>query len=189
MAALRNSDHVVVSVSIDFKLNSKGDVPCEDIFKLRASAADSEFCEWVQVLTDVYILHRKYRLHDLQLPVLLPWLIEITFFVCTNRVNLLNLKSSSDRLVIVAKEFLKLPNSNMLIKQSTTSQKTESWDFRRIAKSVLNKGKSVTLLYSAARRCCLLHLIKQNRLLKTFLWTVILMNHVSLYLPSLLELI
>ena len=25
------------------------DVPCEDIFKLGASAAASEFCEWVQL--------------------------------------------------------------------------------------------------------------------------------------------
>ena len=36
------------------------DVPWEDIFKLGASAAASEFCEWVQVGIDVYIPHRKY---------------------------------------------------------------------------------------------------------------------------------
>ena len=66
---LGNSDHVVVSVSIDFPTNSKRDAPfhriaydysradwaglCdylrdiswEDNFKLRASAAASEFCE------------------------------------------------------------------------------------------------------------------------------------------------
>ena len=76
-----NSDHVVVSVSIDFPLNSQRDalfhciaydysradwsslydhlrgVPWEDIFKLSASAAASEFCEWVQVGIDVYIPH------------------------------------------------------------------------------------------------------------------------------------
>ena len=64
-----NSDHVVVSVSIDFPINSKQDalfhrvaydyshadwdglhdclrdVPWEDIFKLSASAVASEFCE------------------------------------------------------------------------------------------------------------------------------------------------
>ena len=33
-----------------------------------------------------------------------------------------------------------------------------------------------------AKRCCLLHLIKQNCLLKTFLRTPILMTRVSLYL-------
>ena len=35
-------------------------------------------------------------------------------------------------------------------------------------------------LYSTTRRCCLLHLIKQNRLLKIFLRTVILMTRISL---------
>ena len=82
---LRNSDHIVVSVSIDFSSNSQWDalfhriaydyshadwdglcdhlrdVPWEDIFKLGASAAASEFCEWVQVGIDVYIPHRKYQ--------------------------------------------------------------------------------------------------------------------------------
>ena len=37
------------------------DVPWEDIFKLGASAAASEFCQWVQVGIDVYIPHRKYQ--------------------------------------------------------------------------------------------------------------------------------
>ena len=82
---LRNSDHVVVSVSIDFPSNSHRDalfhhiaynyscadsdglcdylrdVLWEDIFKLGASAAASEFCERVQVGIDVYIPHRKYQ--------------------------------------------------------------------------------------------------------------------------------
>ena len=44
------------------------------------------------------------------------------------------------------------------------------------------------LLYSTAQRCCLLHLIKQNCLPKTFLRTLILMNQVSFYLFSLLDL-
>ena len=82
---LGNSDHVVVSVSIDFPTNSQQDapfhriaydysradwdglcdhlrdVPWEDIFKLGASAAASEFCEWVQGGIDVYIPHRKWQ--------------------------------------------------------------------------------------------------------------------------------
>ena len=81
---LGNSDHVVVSVSIDFPSNSQQDAlfhciaygyscadwdglcdhlrdgPWEDMFKLGASAAASEFCEWVQVGIYVYIPHRKY---------------------------------------------------------------------------------------------------------------------------------
>ena len=68
---LGNSDHVVVSVSIDFPTNSQQDapfhriaydysradwdglhdhlrdVPWEDIFKLDACAPASKFCEWV----------------------------------------------------------------------------------------------------------------------------------------------
>ena len=75
---LGNSDHVVVSVSIDFPTNSQQDapfhhiaydyscadwdglcdhlrdVPWEDIFKL-----GSEFCEWIQVGIDVYICHTE----------------------------------------------------------------------------------------------------------------------------------
>ena len=82
---LVNSDHVVVSVSIDFPTNSQQDapfhriaydysradwdglhdhlrdVPWEDIFKRGASAAAREFCEWVQVGIDVYIPRRKYQ--------------------------------------------------------------------------------------------------------------------------------
>ena len=90
---LGNSDHVVVSVSIDFPINSKQDtpfhrvaydysradwnglqdhlrdVPWEDIFKLSACAAASGFCEWVGVGIDVYIPHRKYQLK----PHSFPW--------------------------------------------------------------------------------------------------------------------
>ena len=81
---LEDSDHVV-SVSTDIPTNSQWDapfhciaydysladwdglcdhlrdVPWEDLFKLGASAAASEFCEWVQVGIDVYIPHRKYQ--------------------------------------------------------------------------------------------------------------------------------
>ena len=69
------------------------DVPREDIFKLDASAAAREFCERVQVGIDVNIPHRKYQVkpQSSQL-VLLPYFIEITFFVCIKRINLLILK-------------------------------------------------------------------------------------------------
>ena len=64
------------------------------------------------------------HLHGFQLLVLLPKFIEIPFFVCTNRINLLNVKSSVYRLVIIAIGLLKLPNLYMLIKQeSITFQK------------------------------------------------------------------
>ena len=81
---LENSD-IVVPVCIDFPLNSKENAPFhpmaydyspadwddfryhlrviswEDIFKLSASAAASEYCEWVQVGIDVCIPHGKYQ--------------------------------------------------------------------------------------------------------------------------------
>ena len=37
------------------------DLPREDTSQLSASAAASEFCEWVQVGIDVYIPHHKYQ--------------------------------------------------------------------------------------------------------------------------------
>ena len=46
------------------------DVPWENIFKLAASAAAREFCEWVQVGSDAYISHRKYQVK----PHSYPWL-------------------------------------------------------------------------------------------------------------------
>ena len=67
--------------------------------------------------------------------------------------------------------------------------KLGSGEFRGNASNLLNKGKSAILLYSTARRCCLLHLIKQNCLLKTFLGILILMIQVSPCMLSLLELI
>ena len=118
---LGNPDHVVVSVSIDFPTNSQQDapfhriaydysranwyglcdhlrdVPWEDIFKLGASAAASEFCEWVQVGIDVYIPHRKYQVK----PHSSPWFSAACaaaivhrnhFFVCTKGKNLLILR-------------------------------------------------------------------------------------------------
>ena len=81
---LENSDHAFASASIDFPSYSQQDaapapfhciaydyspadwdglcdnlrdVPWEDIFKLSASTAAREFCEWVQVGIDVYISH------------------------------------------------------------------------------------------------------------------------------------
>ena len=82
---LRNSDHVVVSVSIDFPISSKydalfhcmaynysladwdglcdhlRDLPWEDMFKLTASAsATTEFWERIQVGIDKYIPHHNY---------------------------------------------------------------------------------------------------------------------------------
>ena len=116
--------------------------------------------------------------------------------MCTNKISLLNLKQSSDRLVIFTKSFLKLANLHMLIKQkspskteeSITSQKLGSMEFWWIANSVLNKGWSDIPPLFNGWRCCLVYLIKQNCLRTFFLRPLILMTWVSLYLFCLFEL-
>ena len=59
----------------------------------------------------------------------------------------------------------------------------------RMLDSFLKKDKSLIILHLMALRCCLLHLIKQNCLLKTLLRTFIFLTQASLYLLSLLWLI
>ena len=193
---LGNSNHVV-SVSIDFPSNSQWDapfhyiaydhsradwyglcdhlrdVPWEDIFKLGASAAASEFCEWVQVGIDVCIPHRKYQVKPHSSPLFsaacAAAIVHRNHFFCLYQKD-----KSSD--------------SKVKFRQASNPCK-RVLDFWQIANSVLNKGKSAIpplfngpeVLSSAS--------IKQNCLLKTFLNTLILMIQISLYLLSLLELI
>ena len=110
--------------------------------------------------------------------------------MCTKRINLLSLKLSSGRLVIIAKEFLNLPNLHMQMKQRSLSLPTNLTlgTFGELPIVFSTKVNLLYLLYSMSWRCCLLHLIKQHCLLKTFLRTLILMTQVSLNLVSLLEL-
>ena len=175
---LGNSDHVVVSVSIDFPINSKQDtplhcmaydysradwdglrdhlrdVPWEDIFKLRASAAATEFCEWVQVGIDVYIPHPKSQVK----PHSSPWfsaacaaaIVHRNHFFCLYQQN----KSSESKVKFRQAsnhckrvlEAAKLAYATKT-KESITSQKLGSCDFWRIANSVLNKSAIPPLFY------------------------------------------
>ena len=169
---LGNSDHVVVSVSVDFPLNSQQDnpfhrigydytcdwdglcdhlrdAPWEDIFKLGASAAASEFCEWVQVEIDVCIPHRKYqvKLHSS------PWfsaacaaaIVHKNHFFCLyqkdkfsdSKVKIRQASNPCKRVL----EAAKFAYANKT-KESITSQKLGSCDFWQIANIVVNKGKS-----------------------------------------------
>ena len=166
---LGNSNHVVVSVSIEFPANSQRDtpfhhiaygysradwdglrdhlrdVPWEDIFKLGASAAASEFCEWVQVGIDVYIPHRKYQVK----PHSFPWFLAACATAIVHRNHLFRLyqkDKSSDSKVKFRQasnhckrvlEAAKLAYANKT-KESITSQKLGSQDFWRIANSVRN---------------------------------------------------
>ena len=112
------------------------DFPWEDIFKLGASSAATEFCECFQVGVDVYIPHDKYQFkcHSFsivfQLLVLLPKYRGTTFFICTNRINLLPLKWSyaSNHCKRVL-EATKLPYAN----EAKESQKLGSHNFWSIA--------------------------------------------------------
>ena len=170
---LNNSDHVVVSVSIDFPTNLQQDalfhriaygysradwdgfrdhlrdVPWENTFKLGASAADSELCEWVQVGIDVYIPHRKYQVKSHSS----PWFSAACAAAIVHRNHFFRLyqreksfdskvkfRQASNRCKIFL-EAAKLAHANKT-KESITSQKLGSLDFWRIANSVLNKGKS-----------------------------------------------
>ena len=125
------------------------DVPWEDIFKLSASAAASEFCEWVQVGIDVYIPNRKYQVK----PHSSPWFSAACTAAIVHRNHFFHLyqrEKSSDSKVKFRQtsnhckrvlESAKLTYANKT-KKSSTSQKLGSRDFWRIANSVLNKGKS-----------------------------------------------
>ena len=143
------------------------------------SAAACEFCELVQVGIDVYILNLKYqvKLHSF------PWfsaacavakIYRNHFLVCTNRINLQNLEQSSHRLAIVAKRFSKLSNLHMLIKQKSPSlpRNLALTTFGKLLIVFSTKANLLYLFYSMASRCCLLHMIMQNCLLKTFLRTL-----------------
>ena len=181
---LGDSDHVVVSVPIEFPINPKQDtpfhrlaydysradwdglrdhlrdVPWDDIFKLSASAATTEFCEWVQVGIGVYIPHRKYQAK----PHSSPWFSAACAAVIVHRNHFFHLYQKD-------KSFESLGT------------------FGELLIAFLTKVNLLYLLYSTDRRCCLLHLMKQNYLLKSFPSTQILMTLVYFYLFSLLELI
>ena len=192
---LGNSDHVVLSVSIEFPTNSQRDapfqciaydysrddwdglrdhlrdVPWEDIFKLGASAAASEFCEWVQVGIDVYIPHRKYQVK----PHSSPWFSAACAAAIAHRNRFFRLyqkdKTSDSKVKFKQAnnhckrvlEAAKLAYANKI--KNFTSQKLGSQGIWRIANSVL---------YSMVQSCCILHLVKQIYVLKAFLRTLIM---------------
>ena len=115
------------------------DVPWEDISKLSASAAAGELCEWVQVGTDVYIPHQKYRIK----PHSSPWVLE-AFAAAIVQINhffrLYQQNKSSESKAKFRQasnhckrvlEAAKLAYGNKT-KEFISSQKFGSWDFLRI---------------------------------------------------------
>ena len=126
------------------------------MFKLGASAAASEFCEWVQVGIDVYISHRKYQVE----PHSSPWFSSACAVAIAHRSHFfrlyqkdqssaskVKLRQASNRCKRVL-EAAKLAYANKT-KESITSQKLGCRGFWRIANSVLNKGKpAITPLFN-----------------------------------------
>ena len=121
------------------------DVPWEDIFKLGASAAASE---WVQVGIDVYIPHRKHQVK----PHSSPWFSA----ACTTAIVHRNLffqlyqkdksSASKEKFRLASNHCKRVLEAAKLAyaktKDSITFQKLGSFDFQQIASYVLNKGKS-----------------------------------------------
>ena len=159
LSLLGNSDHVVVSISTDFPINSKQDalfhgiaydhscadwdgirdhlrdVPWEDIVKLSTSAAAREFCEWVQVGIDVYIPHCKYQVK----PHSSPWFSAACAAAMVHRNHFFRLYQQN-------RSFESKIKFRYASKQkSIISQKLGSRELSQIANSVLNKGRSDTL--------------------------------------------
>ena len=125
------------------------DIPWNDIFKVSASTAASELCEWIQVGIDVYIPHCKYQVK----PHSSLWfsapcaaaIVHRNHFFCLYQQNKsseskVKFRQASNRCKRVL-EAAKLAYVTKT-KESITSQKLGSWDFWQIANSVLNKGKS-----------------------------------------------
>ena len=125
------------------------DVPWEDIFRLGASAAASEFCECVQVGTDIYIPHQKSEVK----PHSSPWFSAACTAAIVHRNHFFHLSQkdkspgSKVKLRLASNcckrvfEAAKLAYASKT-KESITSQKLGSKDFWKIANSVLNKSKS-----------------------------------------------
>ena len=170
---LGNSNHVAVSVFIHFPSNSKQDVKfhriaydytrvhwdglCyhfrdvlgEGIFQLGASAATSEFCEWVQVEIGVYISHRKYQVK----PHSSPWFSAACAAAIVYRNHFFRFyqqnKSSKSKVKFRqtsnhCERFLEAVKFAYATKttESITFQKLGSRDFWPVANNVFNKGQS-----------------------------------------------
>ena len=145
-----------------------------------------EIWEWVQVGIDVYILYLAYQVK----PNSTPWLsaafavalahVKHFFRLYRQNINILNLKWGSSKVVIFAKGFLKLMNL-LIIKQKSLSppRNLALMTFGELLIVSLIKVNLLYILNLTVLRCYLLHLIKQNCFLKTFLRTLILTTQES----------
>ena len=145
-------------------------VPWEDIFKVSTSGTASEFYEWVQVGIDV---HRKYQVKPHSSPLF---------------------SAACVVAIIHRNHFFRLYQQNKSSESEVKFRQASNRCKRVLEAAKLAYATKTTLprnlaLRTTAQRCCLLHLMKQNYLLKTFPRTLILMTLLSLYLFPHLELI
>ena len=201
---LGDSPHVVVSVSIDFLSDSLydapfhhkahdhrcadwngdhlRDVPWEDIFKLSPSAAAaSEFCEWVEVAIDVYIPHCKHQVKSHSS----SWISAACAAAMIHRNHFFHLYLQSKSTEYTGNfrkhcsrcervlEAGKLAYANKE-KSPSFPRNLALGNFCKLQLVFSTKIYLLHLIYSIARWGCLLHLIKQNCFLKTFLRTLTL---------------
>ena len=215
---LLGNSGVVVWVSINFSSNSKGDalfhrtaydysradwdglrdhlrnVPWEDISKLGASATDPEFCEWVQVESDVYIVHCKYQVK----PHSSPWFSAASAAAIVHRNHFFDMyqqsKSSASKLKQASNRCKRVLKADKLIyankiKECHFPEILFLRIFGQLSTVFSTKVNLLYLLYSTELRCCPLLPRKQNCLKIFFVRTLILMTQISLYLLFLLGLI
>ena len=176
--ALLGNSYLVVSVSIDFLLNSKRDALFDHkVFVImREIFYGRKTLNWVLLLLLVffvsglrleliYISLIKYQVR----PHSSPWFSAAFAAAMIHRNKFFRLHQENqskprDRLVTVAKGFLKLPNLHMLIKQKNSSlpRNLALGTFCKLTRVVSAEVNPLYLLHSVAWRCCLVHLIKRN---------------------------
>ena len=165
-------------------------VPWEDIFKVSTSGTASEFYEWVQVGIDV---HRKYQVKPHSSPLFsAACVVAIIHRNHFFRLYQQNKSSESEVKFRQASNRCKRVLEAAKLAYATKTTLPRNLALRTFGELPIvfsTKVNLLYLLYSTAQRCCLLHLMKQNYLLKTFPRTLILMTLLSLYLFPHLELI
>ena len=147
-------------------------------------------CEWVQVEINVYISHRNYQVKRHSS----PWFSAACAFAIAHRNHFFRLHQHNNSFKSKVKFrqasnlHTQFPNLHMLMKQKIPSFLT-NLACGAFGELLIVFSRKVNLLYlpcSMAWRCFLLHLIKPNCFLRTFLW-ILRKTQVSLYLFSLLQ--
>ena len=138
--------------------------------KLGASAAASEFCEWVRVGTDVYIPQRKYQVK----PHSSPWFLSSCAAAIFHRNHFFRLyqkdKTSESKVKFRqasnrCKRVLEAANLRMLIKQKSPllPRNLVLVTFGESPILFSTKVNLLYLLYSMAWKYCLRTLILRNQ--------------------------